>query len=179
MTDIRKLMEDARKTRDEKKIDYEKAEYFYETLVKKLGVKAKEPVVDAPVLVLDSQEAPKKFAEQEQVDISSLGVVAPSGDSFASYVERVVKKFGAQEFMVVHVEKLLEDMGKMPTGKSPRAKIAGNLTKLEKRGVVVKTHKGSGNEPNRYKLAEFSEDEDQAQKEKPKTTNVLGLSANK
>ena len=73
--------------------------------------------------------------------------------TFITDVQDVVSRFGDQEFTVIHVDAVLKKMGKeVKGGKFPRSRISTVLAKLEEQGLIVRTFKGGGNSPNRYKL---------------------------
>ena len=73
--------------------------------------------------------------------------------TLVSAVKDILPKIGESEFTVAHIESALRQVGAHPGGQTPRARIAVVLGKLEKAGLIIKTHAGAGNIPNQYKVA--------------------------
>lgn len=73
-------------------------------------------------------------------------------------VEDIVKRFGDQEFSVAHVDVVMQQQGiKDKSGEFfPRSRISTALGKLVDDGVIIRTFKGSGNVPHRFKAKESS-----------------------
>lgn len=69
-------------------------------------------------------------------------------------VEDVIKRFGSQEFTVVHVDVVMRQQGiKDKSGEFfPRSRISTALGKLEEDGLIVRTFKGAGNVPHRFRI---------------------------
>lgn len=94
------------------------------------------------------------IGSQQEIDLGKLQVnIAPPKKSLITLVGEVVQRFGSQEFTVESVERVLEAQGNLPKGKTPRASIAMALTKLEQERVVIRTYRGVGSEPHRFKKA--------------------------
>lgn len=90
---------------------------------------------------------------QSEIDLNALPVEKKvSKQSLTEAVREVIQRFGNQEFGVVHVESVLKQQGKSPKGKTPRARIAMVMSTLEENGEVIRTFKGTGSEPHKFKL---------------------------
>lgn len=103
------------------------------------------------------QAAPTPAPNTEvKVDLSALELEArsPQRETLPDQVKSLKASFGSQEFEVKHVEAALKKMGKTIAGKSPRARIAMVLSGLESSGEVVRTYKGVGSAPHRFRFTE-------------------------
>lgn len=78
---------------------------------------------------------------------------ATSRTTLIDDIKDVISRFGAQEFTVVHVHKVLETRGVSVTGKFPRSRISVALQELSEAGFILRTFQGKGNVPNRYQLS--------------------------
>jgi hypothetical protein len=113
---------------------------------------------EAKTIVLSSDTKFEEVVLQDGViDLSKLDVPSMYRRTLFDDIWAVVSKFGDQEFMVTTVEAVLKAQGTDVEGKSPRARIAGILSKMLEHGKLIQTLKGSGNVPHRYKLAKKSE----------------------
>jgi hypothetical protein len=87
--------------------------------------------------------------------------------TFVDDLRETLKRFGAQEFSIAHVEAVLKKLGIEVAGKTPRSRISASLSRLNEDGFLVKTFKGGGNVPHRYRVrASMSEQEAAAYAEK-------------
>ena len=59
------------------------------------------------------------LSKRDKVDLSELGASPRGGDALINIVKETVEKFEDQEFVVHHVEKYLERIGKLPDTKNP------------------------------------------------------------
>lgn len=94
------------------------------------------------------EETPKSVSSRK-IDLSALKKEPPK-KSLVDLVRDVVELFEDQEFTVANVDDVLEQRGQTPKGKA-RARIAMSLQSLLRKGVVVRTYKGLGSEPHRYR----------------------------
>ena len=92
------------------------------------------------------------------IQLDQLIVPESSRRTLVDDVEDVVKRFGSQEFSVAHVDVVMQQQGiKDKSGEFfPRSRISTALGKLEDDGVIIRTFKGSGNVPHRFKAKESS-----------------------
>lgn len=104
---------------------------------------------EAALRVLEEMVSESSISSQEEIKLGTL----PAKQSIVDNVLEVIDRFGDQEFMVANVEAILKDQGRLPQSKSPRASIAMALQKIEAQNKVVRTYKGRGNEPHRFKKA--------------------------
>jgi len=104
---------------------------------------------EAALIVLESMVSESNVNSKEEIKLGAL----PTKQSIVDNVLDIIDRFGEQEFMVVNVEDALKEQGKLPKSKSPRASIAMALQKIEAQNEIVRTYKGRGNEPHRFKKA--------------------------
>ncbi len=136
-----------------------------ETLIDDMQVRIEESrkKLECQIMVLDElkslvnhQPANSKQSETSNstsVDLSSLDLPREEDKRILiDDVRDIVNLFGSQEFRVAHVEKLLSDKGQLPKGKTPRARISQALKNLTEEDVILRTYKGRGKDPHRYKL---------------------------
>lgn len=70
-------------------------------------------------------------------------------------IRNVVERLGDQEFTVNHIVAALEQTGKASNTKHFKNRVSMTMKKLtENESYLERTHKGSGNEPHRYRRAE-------------------------
>ncbi|EMM2262968.1 hypothetical protein ROT06_000466 [Pseudomonas aeruginosa] len=74
--------------------------------------------------------------------------------TFLDEIQEVVMTFGNNEFTVADVDEYLKANHKPVNGKSPRARIAMALGDLEEKGEVIRTFRGKGSIPHRFKRTE-------------------------
>lgn len=104
---------------------------------------------EAALLVLESMVSESSVNSKEEIKLGAL----PAKQSIVDNILDVINRLGDQEFMVANIEEVLKEQGKLPNSKSPRASIAMALQKIEAQGKIVRTYKGRGNEPHRFKKA--------------------------
>lgn len=75
----------------------------------------------------------------------------PTKRSLEKRVLDIVLKLDDQEFEVSQIEEQLKMRDELPKSQTPRASIAMALQKLEAKGEVIRTYKGVGSEPHRFK----------------------------
>lgn len=85
-------------------------------------------------------------------DLSELTGSQSQKRTLTDDVKDVITRFGAQEFTIAHVEGALKKIGVEVTGKSPRTRISVSLANLADENFVMRTFKGAGNTPNRYRV---------------------------
>lgn len=92
------------------------------------------------------------------IQLDQLVVPESGRRTLVDDVEDVIKRFGNQEFSVAHVDVVMQQQGiKDKSGEFfPRSRISTALGKLEDDGVIIRTFKGSGNVPHRFKAKELS-----------------------
>lgn len=106
-----------------------------------------QPVAPAPeTSTLGAQSSLIKLEELSVANVQERRTLADD-------VWDVAQRFGEQEFTVPHVEAVLKQLGREINAKAPRARIAMVLGTLEERGQVIRTFKGTGSVPHRFKVA--------------------------
>ena len=68
-------------------------------------------------------------------------------------IRSLIGRLGSQEFTVSHVNAILRKMGKGSEAKHFKNRISITTRKLADEGLITRTHKGSGNDPHRYRVA--------------------------
>jgi len=97
----------------------------------------------------------------EVIDVHSLIKDKPKRNSLIDDVQKVVKRFGDQEFTVAHVDKVLKSTGVLAQDDMHnRARISTVLTRLKDSGELEITFKGGGNVPNKY-VVKHKENDDE------------------
>jgi hypothetical protein len=102
------------------------------------------------------QAPAQSLAPDDLFDLSALEI--SQGQRRRTFVDDLkdsVKRFGHQEFNIAHVEAALKRLGIEVAGKTPRSRISASLSRLWDEGFLVRTFAGSGNVPNRFRVAEF------------------------
>jgi len=99
----------------------------------------------------------KKLGDSGTINLDDLGLpskTAPKINTLSETVMNVVRRFDKKEFTVNHVCAALKQMGKVKTNpKHYKNRVSMVVRKLADEGVIEKTHKGSGNDPHRYREA--------------------------
>lgn len=115
-------------------------------------VKAVKP--SQPAYIQDSDEI---------IDVDLLLPETTRKPSFIDEVREIIKRFGAKEFTVQHVDMVLKDRLGLPSDDvSQRPRISQALSKLKDAGYIEMKIKGTGNAPNRYVVSQHkSDDKDQ------------------
>jgi Tfp pilus assembly protein FimV len=99
-----------------------------------------------------SSKGTSSTARQAEINLSAaIPEISTRKQTLLESIQNVVNRLGNQEFTVQHIEALLNQEGTAPAGKSPRARIAMELTKMENNEEVIRTYKGKGSEPHRFK----------------------------
>jgi hypothetical protein len=96
--------------------------------------------------------APLAGTLDDLFDLSELAGNSSQKRTLTDDVKDVITRFGAQEFTIAHVEGALKKVGVEVTGKSPRTRISVSLASLAEENFVMRTFKGAGNTPNRYRV---------------------------
>ncbi|HUX89558.1 MAG TPA: hypothetical protein VMV48_02565 [Gallionellaceae bacterium] len=94
------------------------------------------------------------------IQIDQLIVPETGRRTLVDDVDDITKRFGSQEFTVVHVDVVMQQQGiKDKSGEFfPRSRISTALSKLEDDGLIVRTFKGAGNVPHRFKRKDDDHD---------------------
>lgn len=94
------------------------------------------------------------------IQLDQLVVPESSRRTLVDDVDDITKRFGSQEFSVAHVDVVMQQQGiKDKSGEFfPRSRISTALGKLEDDGIIVRTFKGAGNVPHRFKRRESGHD---------------------
>lgn len=96
-----------------------------------------------------------KLGETGSINPDDLGLPtkpAPKTNTLQETVITLIKRFDKKEFTVSHVFAALKQMGKVTTNeKHYKNRVSMAIRKLTSDGVLERTHKGSGNEPHRYR----------------------------
>ena len=90
------------------------------------------------------------------IDLSAVEVAKPkvsSGVTLTDNIKALIERMGDQEFIVPQIDALLKADDNQPIGKNPRARIAMIMSALESDGVVIRTFRGKGSVPHRFKKA--------------------------
>ena len=87
------------------------------------------------------------------LDDLSVPISEPKKATLFKDIKALIERFDNQEFSISHIEAALKQTGKGSNAKHFRNRIYVHIRKLLEEGVVVRTYKGSGNEPHKYKLA--------------------------
>lgn len=131
--------------------------------------------IDANRKLLDKQEAalivmedmmgitsPTASSLNKSLDFSSNGNVISIDDlnvpdksnrkTFKQEIIEVIELLGQQEFSVPHIHAALTGMGIKVNGGQPRARIAKMLSDLTEDKFIVKTHRGKGSDPHKFRI---------------------------
>ena len=76
------------------------------------------------------------------------------GSTLLTDVRCVIGRLGDQEFTSNHVGAVLTKMGKGSEAKHFKNRISVAIRTLTDEGLIARTHKGAGNDPHRYRVAE-------------------------
>jgi len=147
--------------------------------INELEKKASALELVAKMLGADNQvdKKPDDITETGVIDLESLDVDQPKKrKTLGNDIREILPRFGDQEFTVNHVEAVLERMGKAPSGKTPKSRIAMALTLLEREGAITRVFKGRGNVPNRYRQYDSDEkQESESQKNEQQVSSETGV----
>lgn len=82
--------------------------------------------------------------------------------AFEDRVNEIIQAFKGREFSVEDVELEFKLKGQEIIGQSPRARIAGAMSKLVRNGKVYRSFEGRGSIPHRFLLKTDTNDESQS-----------------
>ena len=91
-------------------------------------------------------------AHKGEIDFANLIGNNEKKRTLIDEVRDVVKKFGENEFTVAHIEAALNKLGIEIDAKEPRARIGIAVSSIVKEGLIMRTFKGAGNVPHKYRL---------------------------
>jgi phosphopantetheine adenylyltransferase len=141
--DLKKEIDDVRKEMDEleEKLNEKKAVLRY------LENKANKPIVTV------KPGAPSAIGGGV-IQLDQLIIPESERRTLSDDIGDIIKRFGSQEFTVAHIDVVMQQQGiKDKAGEFiPRSRISTALGKLEDDGLIVRTFKGAGNVPHRFKV---------------------------
>jgi hypothetical protein len=149
--DVAALLSDLEAEVDTAKKAYEESKIALDVFKRKFGASA--PLHSS----VSSEKQAITISGSGQIDLSEMKLDEPK-KTLPDTVLEIISRFGDQEFTVGHVYNILEKMDEVPKVKSPKASIAQALSVLEGKGEVIRTLRGSGNIPHRFKLAKDSKE---------------------
>ena len=122
------------------------------------------------------------ISESGAIDIDEIEFTrkpANLGTTLVTDIRSLIGRLGSQEFTVSHVNAILRKMGKGSEAKHFKNRISITTRKLADEGLITRTHKGSGNDPHRYRVAkEVGEEKtgsESLREEEPSPGAGLGL----
>lgn len=98
-----------------------------------------------------SLESPSEEIDLNDIELPEKAIRKPT---MMNDITDVIERLGSQEFTVNHIHAVLRKQGKGNDAKHYKNRISLSVRKLTNAGKIVLTHKGSGNDPHKYKLAE-------------------------
>jgi hypothetical protein len=112
----------------------------------------------AAIDVLIARMREREKSEQKALDLDAHHPppLAPQLP-FAKSVRQVVGRFGNEEFSGSTVERVLKTQGSKLPERNVRTRIAMELKQMLKKNQIVRTHKGTGTDPHRYRYIAESE----------------------
>lgn len=130
---------------------------------KEQALKVLEGMLETKPAVARSPAAANTDGPQELINLDELeGGESQKRKTLVDDIRDVIRRFGAQEFSIVHVESAMKRLGVEIAGKTPRSRISMAFTKLGEDGHIVRTFTGGGNVPHRYRLRESMTDDEAA-----------------
>jgi len=129
------------------------------------------------VSIAEQKDTP--FTESGEIDFDKLELPERSSATKITTMDLtrdVVGKFGARQFSVNHVYAALLQLGKVEESKHVKNRISMSLKKLADEGFLSLAHKGSGNDPHRYRVVATMSSEDIAKiKSNLKESGMISL----
>lgn len=103
-------------------------------------------------------ETPKDLptlSETGKINLAELSIsksVKKRSSTLQDEIVKVIERFDDQEFTNSHVVAALKGLGKASEAKNFNNRASMIVRKLAEEGIIIRTHKGKGNEPHLYKL---------------------------
>ncbi len=126
------------------KVSLEEAETVLRVLKRESNITAQKELENKPELLGDGE-----------IDLGDLNVPINKtlGSTLLTNIKEVVKRFGKQEFTINHIKEVLHKTGKGSDAKHFNNRISVTVHKLLKEEFLIRTFKGSGNVPHKYRRA--------------------------